>query len=367
MEHGCPRDAPRAAWLYPCNLHVPASLGLVVVALLFSAEEVCAQNNEGAALGESLRHISSERYAELYVQPLTGASGAALSSSLFTRAPVNAGLVDGVDIYLGVRAAAARSQERKFSAELSETRRVKHEGKIYTAEVTYRVEDRPTALGVEESAPIQGTARFTDESGERVKKQVSFEAPPGLLGEGDTFSEFSPTAVLQGGIGVQAIGTQLSVRYMPESFLPNRASRRIGDARLIGGGLRHTVTRWISGIPFDIAAHGFYQEVSASQGSASEDYARLEVWTTGLTLSKTIAAITFHAGGGMGRTRTHVNYVPDRSGEPAPVPVSFSTGGKWQFRGRVGAELVVGPFGISLSYNNHAGRSVLSAGAGIVL
>jgi hypothetical protein len=342
-------------------------LVLIVGALLFSANSVCAQSNEGATLGESLRQVSAESYAKLYSQPLVEASGAALSGGLFTRAPVNAGLIDGVDIYLGVRAVAARTQERQFSATLSETRRVQHEGKIYTAEMRYRVEGAPTALGADESALVQGTARFTDEAGEPVEKKISFDAPPGLLGTGGLFSKSLPIAVLQGGVGVEAIGTQLSARYMADSFLPSRASSRVGEAQLIGGGLRHTITRWITGVPFDIAAHGFYQQITISERDVSEQYARLKVWNAGLTLSKTISALTLYTGAGASRTQMGLNYVPDRSGEPAPVPVSFSVGGAWQFRGRVGMELVVGPLGLSLGYNNHSGRSLFSAGAGIAL
>jgi hypothetical protein len=350
------------------NLQVSIKSSILMIgAFLLLLGEAHAQGIGDAPLGESLRHVSAETYTEFYVQPLMEASGAAFSSGLFTRAPVNAGLIDGVDIYLGVRAFAARSGKRGFSARLTESRRVRHEGKIYTAEVTYRVESAPTALGADESTPVRGTARFTDESGERVEKQISFGAPPGLLGEGDIFSESLPAAAFQGGIGVQAIGTQLSVRYMPESFLPSRAARRVGYAQLMGGGLRHTVTHWISGVPFEIAAHGYYQEVSASAETASEDYARLEVWTAGLTLSKTVAAVTFYAGAGASRTQMGINYMPDLSGEPAPVPVSFSMEGPWQYRGRAGAELIVGPLGLSLGYNNHAGQSVFSIGAGIAL
>lgn len=62
-----------------------------------------------------------------------------------------------------------------------------------------------------------------------------------------------------------------------------------------------------------------------------------------------------------------VNYVPDLSGEPPPVPVSLSVEGPWRRRGRARAELIVGTPGLSLGYNNHAGQSVFSAGASILL
>ena len=270
-----------------------------------------------------------------------------------------------------MRALAARGGERRFSGTLTGTRRVRHDGKIYTADVTYAVEETPTALGAgAEGAMVEGMATFTDESGEQVEQEVSFEAPPGLLGKSGFLNASLPAAALQGGIGVRAIGTQISARYVPSEFLPDRASSRVGNARLVGGGLRHTISRWVPGLPFGVAAHGYYQELSASEGGedgeSGGEYAQLEVWTAGLTVSKTLAAVTFYGGAGASRAEASIGYVPDRSGEPAPVPVSFSTDGEWEPRGRAGVELGAGPLAISLEYD-YAGQSVFAAGFGVGL
>lgn len=71
------------------------ALGMLAGGASSTTQNAHAQSGD-VALSEALRHVSADAYAERYVEPLAESAGAALSSGLFTRAPVNAGLIDGV-------------------------------------------------------------------------------------------------------------------------------------------------------------------------------------------------------------------------------------------------------------------------------
>ena len=129
-----------------------------------------------------------------------------------------------------------------------------------------------------------------------IDSTLSFNVLPGLY-DGSN----APLAVPQLGIGSLA-GTDLIVRYLPRVRHEN-----YGHLEFVGIGLRHSVDRYIPGLPFRIAGHFMMQRLLITN-MASEEILSTSSLAAGVAISKTFVFLTLYAGIQTEETTVNVDY-----------------------------------------------------------
>ncbi len=307
-------------------------------------------------------------YAELYLQPVVNAFGADINAGLIHTAKVGGGALP-FDLFLGVKVMGALIPDIDRTLNIAyETPYTFHapDGNRYDLPVTFRINDGPTVFGDTSPGIVTGNVRQTVHPGADgldntpddivVDSTVSFNVLPGLYD-----GSIAPLAVPQLGIGSLA-GTDLIVRY-----LPRVSDENYGHLQFVGIGLRHSVDRYIPGLPFRIAGHFMMQRLLITN-TASEEILTTSSIAAGVAISKTFVFLTLYAGIQTEETTVNVDYTfGDELSEIEGEKISFELTGDTTLRGMAGASLKLGPFlvNVEASQGNH--RTVLAAGVGLAL
>lgn len=335
-----------------------AALGIAFLA----SRPVSAQQ-----LPDVITDVGAE-YAELYLQPVVNAFGADINAGLIHTAKVGGGALP-FDLFLGIKVMGALipdiDRTLDIAYETPYTFRAP-DGNRYDLPVTFRINDGPTVFGDTSPGIVTGNVRQTVHPGADgldntpddivIDSTLSFNVLPGLYD-----GSIAPLAVPQLGIGSLA-GTDLIVRYLPRVRHEN-----YGHLEFVGIGLRHSVDRYIPGLPFRIAGHFMMQRLLITN-TASEEILSTSSLAAGVAISKTFVFLTLYAGIQTEETTVNVDYTfGDELSEIEGENISFELTGDTTLRGMAGASLKLGPFlvNVEASQGNH--RTVLAAGVGLAL
>ncbi len=231
---------------------------------------------------DSLEKLTSKN-AKNYLQPLADAFGANLNSGFFYSARIPR---FGLSVRVGISAMIAPIPSDKKAFALQDE-------KVGDFWVIFpeNAPPVPTVFGKEQTVPIN-----IDGS--------TFNAPGGIW---DT--DFFPMAVPQITVG-SFLGTEAMVRY----FKYNHSD--IGEIKLSGFGLRHSLSQYIPLFPIHVAL-GIYR-----QTFTIGDIVEARTMYYGLQASKKLAIITFYAGYGIESCKLDLNYTYVH-GNQQEFPIGF--------------------------------------------
>ncbi len=162
-------------------------------------------------------------------------------------------------------------------------------------------------------------------------------------------------AVPQVRIG-SVLGTEAMVRFLA---LPKIGNEQIPESRLVGAGLRHSISQYLPMIPLDLAVAGFYTTFKTG------DIIDVQGYSFGVHASKSLALVTVYGGLGYESTTMKVSYNSTDPNFPGQL-VDVSLDGANTFRLTAGAGLSLGIFRVFADVN--AGKVInLSGGIGFSL
>ena len=168
---------------------------------------------------------------------------------------------------------------------------------------------------------------------------------------GEVKARMLPFAVPQLTIG-NVFGTQAVIRYVP---LPE--FNEFPRTTLFGGGLRHSVSQYIPGMPFDVAVGAFYEQFTIGEifDAKGTSY--------NLFLSKSFSVATLYGGMQYETSTMKLDYT-FQEGYSAPTKVHLELDGENKTRviGGIGLNLV----GVLLNADVNVGKvTIISAGVGV--
>jgi hypothetical protein len=259
---------------------------------------------------------------EGYMQPLADAFGANLNSGLFHDARISK---VRIHLYVGMEAmmATVGPDQKTFKARTEN----------FSPEKTV---DAPTLFGKNEPVTVDGTGGtvYTFPGGMNVKR--------------------FPIAVPQATVGGIA-GTDLTVRWFALSSVED-----LGDIRLLGWGIRHSLSQYMPLLPIVDIAAGFY-----SQTFKVGDIVDARATLISLQASVTKTVLVLYGGVGIESSKLKVSYEYNEAGAE-PENVGFELKGGNKMRMTLGAGLNLPGVNVHAEYNVGT-QSVLSAGFGIRL
>ena len=261
---------------------------------------------------KTVKYYNSEN-GSMYLQPLADAFGAALNSGLYHDAKVE-----------------------KFGPHL--TFEVRVMGAII-------VDDQTTFTSVkEESMPADKTIPTIFGSKDPVQVEgLDFE-PKGLY-------DYSvlPIPVPQLSIGSFA-GTEINFR-----FFQTKINDDIGDLKIVGFGIRHSLSQYILLFPVDIALSYFQQSFEVS------DIVDAKARYIGIQASKKYSVLTLYGGFGIQSSNLDISY--SYEGEDETSDISFELDGKNKSSLTLGLGLDLRFFKAHADYNIGS-QQVFSLGVG---
>ncbi len=342
-------------------------LSRIVSYVVFGVAFLASRPAFAQQLPDVIADVGAE-YAELYLQPVVNAFGADINAGLIHTAKVGGGALP-FDLFLGLKVMGAVIPDIDRTLDIAyETPYAFHapDGNRYNVPVTFEINDGPTVFGDTSPGTVTGNIRHTVHPGADglentpddivIDSTLSFNVLPGLYD-----GSIAPLAVPQLGIGSLA-GTDLIVRYLPRVRHEN-----YGHLEFVGIGLRHSVDRYIPGLPFRIAGHFMVQRLLITN-TASEEILSTSSLAAGVAISKTFVFLTLYAGIQTEETTVSVDYTfGEELSEVEGENISFELAGDTTLRGMAGASLKLGPFlvNVEASQGNH--RTVLAAGVGLAL
>jgi hypothetical protein len=256
---------------------------------------------------------------EGYMQPLADAFGANLNSGLFHDARISK---IRIHLYVGMEAmmATVGPDQKTFKAKTEN----------FSPAQTV---DAPTLFGKNEPVTVSGTGGtvYTFPGGMNVKRL--------------------PIAVPQATIGGIA-GTELTVRWFATSSVED-----LGDIKLMGWGIRHSLSQYMPLLPIVDIAAGFY-----SQSFKVGDIVDAKATLISLQASVTKTILVLYGGVGIESSKLDVSYEYNEAGAE-PETVGFELKGGNKMRMTVGAGLNLPGMNVHAEYNAGT-QSVLSAGFG---
>lgn len=323
-----------------------------------------------------------QRYAGNYVQPVTDAFGAGISSGLFRTADVGNGFIPGlpIDVYLGVSVSGTFTSSMKTSF-IPQSEPVDAEPPSSLPgdpqaflEFNPPDESVPTVLGPTETPNTTMDLVFRDENGDELDRETIGPAPPGLL---DT--KIAPIAVPQLGIGAVA-GTDLQVRYFPKSELSGGGGS-YGKVGLFGIAVRHDLDQWFpTPLPLNIAVQGAWNRFSLeSKNARASDTEFSEVvnasgWAFNLQASRGIPILPVLVYGGVQLERFNAEYTysfqpTTGGGSVDPIEITLDQDAENTFRGLAGLSISFPPTPLRLNVDYAIGNAnnVVTAGLGVRL
>ncbi|MDM7926586.1 MAG: hypothetical protein QUS35_11280 [bacterium] len=256
---------------------------------------------------------------EGYMQPLADAFGASLNSGLYHDARISR---VRIRLYVGMEAmmATVGPDQKTFKAKTEN----------FSPEQTV---EAPTLFGKNEPVTVTGTGGTV------------YTFPGGM-----NFKRL-PIAVPQATIGGIA-GTDLTVRWFATS-----SAKDLGDIKLMGWGVRHSLSQYMPLLPLVDIAAGYY-----SQSFKVGDIVDAKATLISLQASVTKTVLVVYGGVGFESSKLDVAYEHNEAGSE-PVKIGFELEGKNKMRMTVGAGLNLPGINIHGEYNIGT-QSVLSAGFG---
>jgi len=179
--------------------------------------------------------------------------------------------------------------------------------------------------------PVETATVFGSEGAVVSGPGVSYRFQDGQITTGDFF----PFAIPQVEVG-SFLGTLVRVRYVPPFKISGKAGDEIGEIKLLGYGLQHSLSQYIFMCPVDISAGFFYQTFDVG------DIMKCKTMSYGVQVSKSFAALTLFGGGSFESGKMNVSY--DYQGEENAEKIEYELKSKTSFRFHVGASLGVPGF-----------------------
>jgi hypothetical protein len=254
---------------------------------------------------------------EGYMKPLGDAFGSSLNSGFFHSARIK----KGFHLSFGVHGMLARisDDQRVFMA--------KTEGGFSPAQTV----EAPTIFGKAEPVMVTGIAGTV------------FAFPSGL----DV--ERLPLAVPQVTLGA-LFGTEATVRLMQMD---------LGDTfkqlKLMGYGVRHSISQYIPAFPIDLAAAVYMQQFKIG------DIVDANALYYGVQASKKLSLLTLYGGIGISQSLMKIRYESDITGDPVDIAFDLDTAGR--LCATAGLCIDLGGLYLNADYNMGA-QNILTAGLG---
>ena len=257
-----------------------------------------------AQIMEDQLAVLAQENAALYAQPLAEGLGYALTSGLFDAAHAMGAL--RFDISARVFGALTPVDVRRFDAILPDSLRIAHPSlgeRSYPNPYRPRGEDpsTPSAAGTGGGVVLEPAGAFRENllhAGEDPNAH-NVRFPEGLD------MTVVPYAVFQLVVGVGA-ASEVMIRFLPTFEL----GRDVGNARTLGWGLKHEVSRWME-IPIDLSLQVGHQSVAVGEyldGSSRE---------MGILAGRTFGPLSVFGTMGTRRSSVEVRYlVENPEGRP---------------------------------------------------
>ncbi len=137
------------------------------------------------------------------------------------------------------------------------------------------------------------------------------------------------------------LGTEAIVRLL---FLPKIGNEQIPESRLLGAGLRHSISQYLPMVPLDLAVAGFYTTFKTG------DIIDVKGYSFGVHASKSFTIVTVYGGVGYENTAMKVSYTSTDPNFPGQL-VDVSLNGANAFRLTAGAGLSLGVFHVFADVN----------------
>ncbi len=267
-------------------------------------------------LEDLISRYTSETNGEGYLQPLADAFGANLNSGLFQTAKIHQ---LGLNIKFGaVGMLAPIGEDRKTFSASTEW----DSGEQQTIEA-------PTVFG--ETSTASATRSDSTE----------YEFPAGL--GVDRF----PLVVPQLTVG-SIRGTEATLRYFQMTV-----GKGVGDVKLFGFGVRHSISQYLKKPPLDLAASFFFQTFDVG------DIVSAKTTYFGLQGSVERGPLTIYGGPALETSSLDISYTSDTN-----TAVDFNMDGSNSFRFTIGAALNILILRANIDYNI-ASQSTFSFGLGL--
>lgn len=235
-----------------------------------------------AQIRTSLEHYTG-RNAKGYLEPLKEAFGAALQAGMYRSAAIPRTRLK-VDLDITAGFVKFSDSDRTFTAKAE----AGFLGPTDTATA-------PTVVGGTTAVVLEGTGG------------AQFIFPGGL--DMDSFGLPVPQLTVGGIMGTQAV-----LRWI--AF--DTGDKDVGKIKLIGFGLRHSLSQYIPASPVDVAAGVTWQSFEA--GDKLVDSSALSI---GAQASRRFSAIEPYAGVAVDRFEMSVDYDYESDGETIPLRVDF--------------------------------------------
>ncbi len=253
-----------------------------------------------------------------YIQPFITSFGANQNSGIYHSAEIN----DGISVRLDIVAMGSMIGDAQ---------------KTYDAVAPYPFPQTPVK-----------TATLFGGMGTTVKGPAGTEYQ---FQNGQVKTDWVPFASPQLTIG-NIYGTQAVIRYVP---IPE--VKDFPKITLFGIGLRHSLNRYLQGLPVDLAATVFYQKLDIG------DIFSAKGLNFGAQASKSFSVLTLYGGLGYESSSVDLNYTYTGYGSTPDSKVSVNLSGENNFRGTIGLglNLIVLNFFADIS----AGNSITVASGGV--
>ena len=154
---------------------------------------------------------------------------------------------------------------------------------------------------------------------------------------GQIQGNFAPVAVPHLEIG-SFLGTKLKFRYFAYDL-----GESVGDMKLLGYGLQHSINRYFPLLPVSISASLFLQSFDVG------DILSAKTTSIGVQASKSFTMLTLYGGVSMDNTSMDVDYTYE--GEDMSEDISLSLKSSGNIRMTVGASLRLGILNLNGDYN----------------
>ncbi len=252
-----------------------------------------------------------------YMEPLGDAFGSSLNSGFYRSARIK----KGFHLSLGVHS---------MLAQISDDQRV-FKASTESGFSPAKTIEAPTIFGNAEPVVVKGDAG------------TAFTFPSGL----DV--ERLPLAVPQVTVGA-LFGTEATVRFMQMDLGEN-----FKQLKLLGYGVRHSVSQYLSAFPVDLAAAVYMQQFKIG------DIVDANAFYYGIQASKKASILTLYGGIGISQSTMKIKYVNDSTDDPVEIAFDLKSDGKMCATAGICFDL--GGLYINADYNIGA-QNILTAGLG---
>lgn len=253
-----------------------------------------------------------------YLQPLADAFGANINSGFYHTANISAGF--HMSLTVEAMAAFVPNDKKKFTATT--------EDPFYPTTMT----QAPTIFGSVDPVSVSGVGG------------TAYVFPGGLNAKN------FPLAVPQLTVG-SVLGTEATLRYVDV-----KVSSDVGTVKLLGGGVRHSISQYLREFPLDLSVGFFIQKFDVGEIISAN------ATLIGAQASYPVGILTLYGGTGYEKSSMDVSYDSDTD----TTKVKFKLDGVNSVRFTLGVALKLAILQIHADYNLGS-QSVACAGVGFGL